>query len=429
MDNDDIKGGKTSEQMQNNKEKVEWRDNRSLAECAKHLYETKVMLDVTFTFKKYGDRKLQAHRLILSMRSAMFEAMFFGPMANSENEIDIEDVDPDIFDLVLGYIYTDKVDLNGETVLKCLYAAEKYCLSGLVTLCSSFLKKSISSDTVCTIYEQAKFFNVEELRKVCYTFIIENSNTVFKKDDIKTLSYESLLTVMGDEKLQSEELLLFQTALRWADAKCTSENIESSSENKRKVLKDILSLIRFPVIPPNIFANVVIPTQILPAEEQIRLLQFMVTRATETPGRVGRFISLPRRDKCLIVDLENVGSLGTYTSGAHIFKLRSNFDLRFLSFSTFNFTSLKIDGKNLNSNLSADDFHILDGNICVKTSHKIVFRAGNEYILNFDLPRTHIRYAPQTTIRRVCHVAAFGELKIKFEELPERISKITFCRI
>ncbi|XP_053389586.1 BTB/POZ domain-containing protein 6-B-like [Mercenaria mercenaria] len=423
MDNEN-----TNEQtyMQTDEVNVEWRDNKSLAECAQILLETKVMSDVTFSFKKHGDRKFKAHKLILSMRSAVFGAMFFGPLANNRTEIDVEDTEPDIFELVLRYIYTDKAELNGETVLRCLYAAKKYCLSGLEESCSCFLENSISPDNVCTIYEQAKFFDVEELKNKCYTFIVENSQSVFQNDDIKKLSYESLLLVFDDEKLQSEEILHFNVALRWAEEKCESENSESSVENKRRVLGEILGKIRFPAIPPDNFANEVIPTQILPAEEQIFLLQFMVTKKTKTPGRVGSYISLPRHDKRLIVNLENVGSLSTSRSYAYVFKIRSNFDIFLQSLPILEFQSLtvKVDDVSISS-VGVADFEKFNGEMRLQNTSKIVLRAGEQYQLSFDVSRTHHRYI---TNRRVCHIATFGELSIVFDEIPQEVNKITFCR-
>ncbi|XP_045212623.2 BTB/POZ domain-containing protein 3-like [Mercenaria mercenaria] len=412
-----------------------WRDSKSLAGCAEQYLMKGLMSDVTFIFKKDGDKKLTAHRLILSMRSEVFEAMFFGPMADHHSEIDVEDINQDIFDLMLRYIYTDEVDLKGDTVLKCLYAARKYCLRGLVKICSDFLENSITTDNVCTLYEQAKFFDVEELKVRCYKFITENSGEVFLSEDIQKLSYESLLAILTDDKLHSEEMVQFEMALRWADGKCQSENFETSFENKRKILGEVIEKIRFPTIPPDVFVKKVVPTKILLPEDQMQLLQFMVTMTTETPGYVGKFISYPRHNS-LTINLQNIGCLSISQSYGESFSLTSNFDIALLEFSAVSarFLSCKIvckEDRSLNKILKFDEFDYRDKGGFVKPAkgNNIILSANKHYQFTFQHDNYAPGGAPLNTMRTMNHVVKFGELSVTVEEMPLNINTVRFCRV
>ena len=48
------------------------------------------------------------HKVFLAMASPVFEAMFYGGLAETQREIKILDVQPEAFSAMLSYIYTDK---------------------------------------------------------------------------------------------------------------------------------------------------------------------------------------------------------------------------------------------------------------------------------------------------------------------------------
>ena len=50
--------------------------------------------------------------MFLAMSSPVFEAMFYGGLAETKREIKISDVQPDAFSCMLEYIYTDEVNLT-----------------------------------------------------------------------------------------------------------------------------------------------------------------------------------------------------------------------------------------------------------------------------------------------------------------------------
>ena len=70
--------------------------------------------------------------MFLAMASPVFEAMFYGGLAETKREIKILDVQPDAFSAMLEYIYTDELHLsNFELVCDICYAAKKYMLPDL----------------------------------------------------------------------------------------------------------------------------------------------------------------------------------------------------------------------------------------------------------------------------------------------------------
>ncbi|WAR09767.1 BTB6B-like protein [Mya arenaria] len=94
----------------------DWRAELTASGCLKHIVQEKLFTDVTFIFPN-GNESCTGHKLILSMRSAVFEAMFYGPMSNGDGEVTISDIDKKTFEMVLRYVCTDELGVDGETVL------------------------------------------------------------------------------------------------------------------------------------------------------------------------------------------------------------------------------------------------------------------------------------------------------------------------
>ena len=71
-----------------------WQCGKSLNQCFSHILWNELMSDVTFNFKQYGGVPLtiSAHKLVLSTRSPVFEAMFRGDFLESSKSVDITDV-------------------------------------------------------------------------------------------------------------------------------------------------------------------------------------------------------------------------------------------------------------------------------------------------------------------------------------------------
>ena len=96
--------------------------------------------------------------MFLAMASPVFEAMFFGGLAESNagntQEIKILDVQPDAFYVMLQYIYNDHIKLNSfELACDICYAAKKYMLPALVQECTNYLVSCIlHSVASCTYF-------------------------------------------------------------------------------------------------------------------------------------------------------------------------------------------------------------------------------------------------------------------------------------
>ncbi|XP_060580188.1 BTB/POZ domain-containing protein 2-like isoform X2 [Ruditapes philippinarum] len=279
---------------------INWRDTRTAAQCLSHLCLSEQLSDITFTFSAYRDVKLPAHKFVLSMRSAVFEAMFFGSLSEGGKTVTIEDIEPEVMKTVLKFVYDDEPTINGDNVLPCLYTAKKYNLSGLVIQCSEFLENNIDVSNVCQVHEHAVFYEMKPLQERCLAFIVENATSVFSSPGFLSLSQVTLLNVLKSEELVSDEIDVFTAAIRWAEHKCEVNKKSKIGENMRSQLEEAVFQIRFPIIPIEKFAQVVAPSGILTKEELLILYQYNATKGTSP---IGTFRHENRSGATLTIDL------------------------------------------------------------------------------------------------------------------------------
>uniref|UniRef100_A0A914CGG1 BACK domain-containing protein n=1 Tax=Acrobeloides nanus TaxID=290746 RepID=A0A914CGG1_9BILA len=144
---------------------------------------------------------------------------------NKELElVRIPDITPEAMTCVLKYMYTEVAQLEVDYVFNVLYA------------------------------DQVLLYENEHLLKTCEKIISESTSTVIQSDAFKNIDEKTLGHILGYDSLKIEEWSLFQEVLLWAESECTRKELEPTKENKRHVLENILTSIRFPIMLQSEFA-------------------------------------------------------------------------------------------------------------------------------------------------------------------------------
>jgi speckle-type POZ protein len=111
------------------------------------------------TLVSSDEKEIPAHRCILATRSPVFKAM----VEKKSGVIVAEDIDGETMLEMLRFIYTGTVE-NFETIaLNLIYAAEKYELPDLKSMCDTKLLEQISEETVLEYIELTEKFGLKEL--------------------------------------------------------------------------------------------------------------------------------------------------------------------------------------------------------------------------------------------------------------------------
>jgi speckle-type POZ protein len=155
------------------------------------LFNNMQFSDVNF---KIGGREFPAHKVILSARSQYFAAMFQHPMKEqSTNQVKIEDIEPEVFDQLLRFIYTGRVPLDKLQTMAAglLIAADKYLMDELKMKCENYLLSHMSSDNCVILLLHGDLQNPNEHLKEAAKFFRRNPSQVMATDGWKKMKQEN----------------------------------------------------------------------------------------------------------------------------------------------------------------------------------------------------------------------------------------------
>ncbi|XP_046358858.2 BTB/POZ domain-containing protein 6-like [Haliotis rufescens] len=224
----------------------DWQSATDFAETNLTMLTHKIACDVSF---RVGLKReiIMAHKYILVSRSSVFFSMFYGPLAEKA-EVEIPEIDSDVFHSFLRYLYTNSVELTTDSVTGLLYAAKKYSVKSLSEKCVSFLDSALNADNACDILEQAHLYNEEDLAGTALRVITVNALDVFKSLSFKEMSRQCLNRILESDDLRADEMSVFCAVLWWSEAECVRQGREITPDSKCDVLGDSINYVRFPLI-------------------------------------------------------------------------------------------------------------------------------------------------------------------------------------
>ena len=212
------------------------------------------------------------------------------------------------FSFPYSFCYLGSCYLTYEIAFHTLNAARKYMLPKLEDICRQTIYGDLFSDNVFEIYSYSVAVGDEVLHEYCYDYFTEAPDEVlcaFKSSCFLEITYETLLDMLQknntniDKPWEDTNLgilisdnELFVACHAWAVEECKRQELEPSGPNKRRVLGDCLSLIRFPCMPTSDITEYVLPTGILNEEEKESLLA--------TPSNVAQQM-FPSTKQCFFV--------------------------------------------------------------------------------------------------------------------------------
>ncbi|XP_060083780.1 BTB/POZ domain-containing protein 6-like [Ylistrum balloti] len=282
---------------------LDWQCNKSLVQCLEYLFTSGLACDVTFIVGECRTR-ISAHRTILVCRSPVFYAMLEGSLAE-KGEIIIPDISKKSFSLLLGYLYTDEIQLTVTTVMSVLSAARKYCVDQLVKICEEFLKSNISVENACLLLEQSYMFMEEKLETDCLRFIHDSREKVLQTSGFLELSDACVKSITESDNLAVNESTVYEALIRWSEAESCRQGLQLNDNNRRDVLGDILYTVRFPLMDATYFAREISFRDILTSEEISRIYRigkndmfnshnFNIKRRHKPKPKRGQFDSISR---------------------------------------------------------------------------------------------------------------------------------------
>lgn len=207
----------TSHDSNNSEELVyNWQATKTtVKERFAFMFNNEVLSDVHFVVgRESQQQRIPAHKFVLSVGSAVFDAMFNGTLATQAEEVELPDVEPAAFLALLRFLYSDEVQIGPETVMTTLYTAKKYAVPALEQHCVDFLKSNLGSDNAFMLLTQARLFDEPQLAALCLETIDKNTSEALAADGFTDIDLETLTAVLERDTLRIREAKLFQAVIR-----------------------------------------------------------------------------------------------------------------------------------------------------------------------------------------------------------------------
>ena len=277
-----------------------WQTTRStIRERAKFVFNNDRLSDIKFVVRKMdgeseSKQEIPAHKFVLSISSPVFEAMFYGELAETRDTIELPDCDYEGLLELFRYMYSDKANLSESNVMGVLYLAKKYMVPSLTEECSKYLLNNLNPSNVFSILPSAQKYEDKDLMERCWKLIDEKTKEAMNTDEFATIERSLLKEVIIRDTLSVDEIDLFKAVDLWATEECKRQGLEAVGATKRNILgEEIVKAIRFPIMKLEDFSSVVLASDFLTKEEIVSLIRHLTSVSksgfseTTRPGFTG----------------------------------------------------------------------------------------------------------------------------------------------
>ena len=228
---------------------------------------------------------IPAHKFVLSIGSPVFEAMFYGELAETRDSIELPDCEYESLLELFRYMYSDEVNLSGNNVMRVFYLAKKYMVPSLADECTKYLQDNLDPSNVFSILPSAQKYEEKNLVARCWKMIDEQTEAAVKSDGFATIQRSLLEDIAVRDTLKIAEVELFKAVDLWATKECERQGLAANGEVKRRILGEkIVKEIRFPTMKQDEFASVVLDGDILTKQEIVSIIK-RLNSVSSTPTR------------------------------------------------------------------------------------------------------------------------------------------------
>ena len=195
-----------------------------------------------------GQRRIPAHRLVLSANCEYFAAMFTNSLRETfQHEIELKEVDGDALWTLVQYFYTGIVDLLEDNVETLLATASLLQLNCIVEACCQFLIKQLHPSNCLGIRRFADIHGCSNLLRTTNIYTNEHFTEVIKNQEFLLLSADDVATLLQSDDLNvSSEEHVFDALLKW---------LEYDPKNRKQEASRLLAFVKLPLLSPAFLAD------------------------------------------------------------------------------------------------------------------------------------------------------------------------------
>jgi BTB/POZ domain/BTB And C-terminal Kelch/Kelch motif len=267
----------------------------------------------------YSDVKIQVgtvifecHKVILALQSSYFhQHLFEAGKQTAVHQITLKDVNAEDFHNVLRYLYKGEIQLDTMSVGRIVRLAKLIRLEELKQICYQFMMDTMNVHN-CVQYWR---YDVDKLdsafKDSCIQIFSKNFLTITAANDLRNIPQDLMEAVLGRDDLNvSSETEVCQVIIQWFDTKIGS--IKSTA------LLKLLSQIRWSAVPVDYVRSLMIGNEMLRKDRQCYdYLSRVVTyrlRGIQFDGLCTNYRSSIGLESCIVIFGTYAGNLPTADS-------------------------------------------------------------------------------------------------------------------
>ncbi|GBC04616.1 hypothetical protein RclHR1_05780007 [Rhizophagus clarus] len=260
-------------------------------------------------------KEFRAHSVILRARSPYFKGALSSCWITKKNDMIIfnkPNISPNIFKIILRYIYMGEIDLSEvscKEILELLIASDELLIEELFNHVQDYITEQptdwIQGSVPLAFRTAFKLTNCKKLQNYCIESICEDSYSFIVSNEFLSIDKEILYKLLERDDLQTNEIVAWDRLIEWGieqtpgleDENCDREKwSEEDFVALKETLNQFIPLIRFAEITPNEFHNKIRPyKEIIPKQIYEEIEDFyhksILPKMTTLPPRIRKIDS------------------------------------------------------------------------------------------------------------------------------------------
>lgn len=289
----------------NGDERIRWTDDTCEAWIVRYHKEMCYGLAQFLNSQEFTDIKIivekktfNCHRIVLSIMSPYFSAMFVSGMRECQDGVvHLQNVESESFEKILKFIYGGQDVIDTENVDSLLQASVMLQIKCLQDRCEEYMIEKLDSENSIGAWKLAQGHGCSSLAERAFQFILHYFEPISKSDDFLAIDCDELLQIIDNNNLNvKNDKLVCEAVMRW---------IQSDVDKREKDVQRIFEKVRLPLMQPVYILSVLEHDRLIKDNPSCRDLLEEAKRYHLLPARRQEFVS-PRMSFRNFGDFEEV---------------------------------------------------------------------------------------------------------------------------
>ncbi|XP_070538091.1 kelch-like protein 24a [Ptychodera flava] len=232
----------TDEKRPSTGETIDYNECNHPIYILKGLNELKALQLFTDVTLVVGNREYPCHKAVLASCSPYFRAMFTSDMKErNADRVQIKDVQVDVMDVIMRFIYTGKVSISPQNVQAIFEGASLLQVLSVQDICTRYFERLLSPNNCLGILDYADTHGCKELQRKARKMILNNFAEVCKSEEFLILPKDRLIEILASDLSIDNEEIVCEAITTWVNHDRAQREIS---------LADLIAHVRLPYLLP-----------------------------------------------------------------------------------------------------------------------------------------------------------------------------------